>query len=145
MVSPLEECSGTKLNFMSAYKTRYGFSFTSSLQKGVAEVSFEVSYTSASSGDVILTPSSGIVTLQDGENQTVVSLEIVDDTTPEETERLTVSLISTTGDAVIVFPTSIAVTIAPSDDPNGVFVFASNSTDLSVEEGDTLLMRYIEH
>ena len=108
-------------------------------------MSFEVSYTSASSGDVIVTPSSGIVTLQDGENQTVVSLEIVDDTTPEETERLTVSLISTTGDAVIVFPTSAAVTIAPSDDPNGVFVFASNSTDLSVEEGDTLLMRYIEH
>ena len=108
-------------------------------------MSFEVSYTSASSGDVIVMPSSGIVILQDGENQTVVSLEIVDDTTPEETERLTVSLISTTGDAVIVFPTSAAVTIAPSDNPNGVFVFASNSTDLSVEEGDTLLMRYIEH
>ena len=103
-------------------------------------MSFQVSFTSASSGDVVILPSSGIVTLGDGESQTVISLEIVNDAIPEETESLSVSLVSTTGDAVLVTPTSAVITILPSDDPNGVFVFAANSTDLSVDEGDSLLM-----
>ena len=115
------------------------------LQSGVAEVSFQVTYTSASSGDVIITPSSGSVTLEDGQIETVISLEVVDDTTPEETESLEISLTSATGDAVLVSPSVSMVTILPSDDPNGVFVFAANSTDLSVEEGDTLQMLYATH
>ena len=103
-------------------------------------MSFQVSFTSASSSDVVILPSFGIITLGDGESQTVISLEIVNDAIPEETESLSVSLVSTTGDAVLVTPTSAVITILPSDDPNGVFVFAANSTDLSVDEGDSLLM-----
>ena len=99
-----------------------------------------MTYTSASSEDISVTPSSSVVTFQDGENEATISVTVVDDDTPEETERLEISLTSTTGDAVLVTPTTAVVTILPSDDPNGVFEFGANSTDLSVEEGDTLQM-----
>ena len=105
---------------------------------GVAEVSFEVSYLSASSNDLLITPSSGSVTLENGQNETTITLQVVDDDTPEESEELRVNLISTSGDAVLVTPTAATVTILPSNDPNGVFEFAANSTDLTAEEGDIL-------
>ena len=105
---------------------------------GVAEVSFQVSYTSASADDVVITPSSGIVTLAHGETEATITLEVVNDTTPEEAESLRVDLTSTTGDAVLVEPITATVDILASDDPNGVFQFAANSRELAAEEGDTL-------
>lgn len=105
---------------------------------GVAEVSFEITYISASSDDVIITPSSGTVTLLNGQNETTIYLEVVNDTVPEESERVRVTLTSTTGDAVLVNPTSASITLLPSDYPNGVFEFAANSTLLTANEGDTL-------
>ena len=105
---------------------------------GVAEVSFQVTYTSASADDVVITPSSGIVTLANGETEAIITIEVVNDTIPEESESLRVDLTSTTGDAVLVTPTTATVDILPSDDPNGVFQFAANSRELTAEEGDTL-------
>ena len=97
-----------------------------------------MAYTSASSDDVTITPSSSIVTFEDGEYEAVISVLVVNDTAPEETERLEISLTSTTGDAVLVTPTAAVFNILPNDDPNGVFVFGEDFTDLSVEEGESL-------
>ena len=96
---------------------------------------------SASAEDVMIMPSSGTVRLENGENETRISLVVVNDVTPEETERLEVRLTSTTGDAVLVTPTTALISILPSDDPNGVFEFSADSRNLSVEEGDTLQLR----
>lgn len=97
-----------------------------------------MTYMSAIADDVAITPTNRIVTLADGETETTITLEIVNDTTPEESESLRVELISTTGDAVLVTPTVATINILPSDDPNGVFQFAANSRDFTAEEGDTL-------
>ena len=96
-----------------------------------------MTYTNTSSDDVSITPSD-IVTFQDGQNETTISVSVIDDVTPEETESLELSLTSTTGDAVLVTPTTAVINILPSDYPNGVFVFGDSFTDLSLEEGDTV-------
>ena len=101
-------------------------------------MSFQVTYTSASADDVTIIPTSGLVTLVDGQNETTITLAVHDDAIPEETESLVVELTSTTGDAVLVEPTRATINILPSDDPNGVFQFAASSRDLTGEEGDTL-------
>lgn len=102
------------------------------------EVSFQVTYITAIASDIAITPTNSIVTLADGETETTITLQIVNDTIPEESESLRVELISTTGDSVLVTPTTATISILPSDDPNGVFQFAANSRDLTAEEGDTL-------
>lgn len=96
-----------------------------------------MNYTTTSSSDVSITPSD-TVTFHDGQNETTISLLVIDDVTPEETESLEISLTSTTGDAILVTPTTAVINILPSDYPNGVFVFGGSFTDLSLEEGDTV-------
>ena len=86
----------------------------------------------------MIAPTSGSVTLAHGETEATITLEVVNDTTPEESESLRVDINSTTGDAVLVTPTTAIVNILPSDDPNGVFQFAADSRELTAEEGDSL-------
>ena len=62
-----------------------------------ATVAFSVEYATASPSDVRVTPSGGVVSFPPGQTQAVVSVELVDDSLPEESERVLLSLDSTTG------------------------------------------------
>ena len=100
-------------------------------------MSFQVSYLSASTSDVVVMPDD-VITLVDGQTEATFTLIIVDDDTPEETETLQIELTNVTGDAVLVNSTVATVHIQPSDDPNGEFNFALDSRNISAIEGDTL-------
>ena len=107
---------------------------------GAAQVTFEVTYTTASTDDVIVTPSStgGVVNFVDGQTTAAISIEVVDDVIPEMSEILTVRLVSVSGDAVLVTPREATLQLSPSDDPNGVFQFNTGSSLLTVQEGDSV-------
>ena len=105
---------------------------------GVAQVTFEVAYSTASTNDVIITPAGGVVNFVDGQSTATISVDVVDDSIPEESEILTIRLISVSGDAVLVTQREATLQLSPSDDPNGVFQFNSNFILLSVQEGDSV-------
>ena len=96
-----------------------------------------MTYTTASASDVTITPVGGVVSFIDGQSTATISVNVVDDAIPEQSEILTIRLLSVTGDAVLVTPREATLQIAPSDDPNGVFQFDPNFILLSVQEGDT--------
>ena len=95
---------------------------------------------SASTSDVTIMPNDTI-TMVDGQTEAIVTLAVIDDDTPEETETFHIELTNITGDAVLVVPTVATVHIQPSDDPNGVFNFAADSRKISAMEGDTLQIK----
>ena len=105
---------------------------------GIAEVMYSVSYGTASPNDVSL--SNGVVSFAPGQMQASIMLVALDDTVPEEEELLMVTLVSVSGDAVLVSPGQVTVIIELSDDPNGVFAFADDSLQQDIEEGDTVLL-----
>ena len=96
-----------------------------------------MTYSTASASDVIITPVGGVVSFVNGQNTATISVDVVDDTIPEQSEILTIRLVSVTGDAILVIPREATLQIAPNDDPNGVFQFDPNFILLSVQEGDT--------
>jgi hypothetical protein len=96
-----------------------------------------VTYTTASASDVIITPVGGVVSFIDGQSTATISVNVVDDTIPEQSEILAIRLLSVTGDAVLVTQREATLQIAPSDNPNGVFQFDPNFILLSVQEGDS--------
>lgn len=104
----------------------------------MAQVTYEVTYLTASASDVIVTPTGGVVSFVDGQRAATISVDIVDDTIPEESEILTIRLISVSGDAVLVNPREATLQLSPNDDPNGVFQFNNEFTFLSVQEGESV-------
>lgn len=99
-----------------------------------------MTYTTASANDVTITPApiGGVVNFVDGQSSATISVEVLDDSIPEMSEILTFRLVSVTGDAVLVTPTEATLQVSPNDDPNGVFQFNSDSSFLSVQEGDSV-------
>ena len=63
---------------------------------GVAIVTFNVTYQTGSSNDVIITPSNQVV-FQDGETSTYINITFIDDVIPELNENLLLTLTSTAG------------------------------------------------
>ena len=108
------------------------------LHTGVAQVTFEVTYSTAMAGDVIITPTGGVVNFVNGQSIAAISVEVIDDVIPEMSEILTIRLISVTGDAVLVAPSEATLRLSPSDDPNGAFQFDDGFALLSVQEGDSV-------
>lgn len=105
---------------------------------GEAQVVYEVIYSTTSTSDVIITPAGGVVSFVNGQSTATISVDVVDDSTPEQSEILTIRLISVSGDAVLVTPREATLQIGPNDDPNGVFQFDPNFMLLSVQEGDSV-------
>ena len=105
---------------------------------GVADVTYSVSYQTASADDVELSPSQGVVMFSPGQTQANIAVDVLDDELPEEQELLSLSLQSVVGDAVLVSPTQATLVIEFSDDPNGLFGFADDSQLVAAEEGDTV-------
>ena len=64
---------------------------------GVATASFNATYQTASSSDVKIYPTNGVVMFQDGIISESINISIVDDLTPELNENLFLTLVSTTG------------------------------------------------
>ena len=60
-----------------------------------------MSYSSASAADVTITPSTGSVTLMDGQTEASITVDITDDAIPEETESLQIELTSASGEGVL--------------------------------------------
>ena len=107
---------------------------------GDALVTYEVTYSTASANDVTIAsgPNGGVVNFIDGQTSAVISVQVLDDLVPEESEILTIRLVSVSGDAVLVTPTEATLELLPSDDPNGVFEFDEDSALLAVQEGATV-------
>ena len=80
-------------------------------------VDWEAVAVTAQSSD--FTPQSGSVVLADGVSSTQLPLSIIDDTEPEFSETLTVSLVGSGRGARLDGILSATVTILASDDPNG--------------------------
>ena len=104
----------------------------------MAEVRFEVMYSSTSSGDVQIAPSSGVVELIAGQMQASISVAVMDDSMPEVEELLSVLLISTTGDTVLGGSINATLIIPPNDDPNGILSFSKDNLIVDAEEGQTI-------
>lgn len=97
-----------------------------------------MSYQTASSDDVMISPSEGVVIFAPGQTQASIMVSVLDDDVPEEQELFELSLVSVSGDAVLVSPTQATVVIEFSDDPNGLFAFAEDSVIVVADEGDTV-------
>ena len=104
----------------------------------MAQVTFELTYSTTSASDVIITPARGVVNFVDGESTAAISVEVVDDVIPEMSEILTIRLVSVTGDAVLVAPSEATLRLLPSDNPNGLFQFNEGFAILSAQEGDSV-------
>ena len=74
----------------------------------------------------------GTLIYQEGSAVSFIQLQIIDDTTPEDTENLAVFLDSIIGSAVFGTTTSAEIDIEISDDPFGVIGFNDNSMLLNV-------------
>ena len=132
-------CSHLSLSLSLSMKTLETFaSHTINLLAGEVQVTYEVTYSTASTSDVIITPAGGVVNFINGQSTATISVDVMDDSIPEQSEILTVRLISVSGDAVLVTPREATLQIAPNDDPNGVFQFDPDLILLSVQEGDSV-------
>ena len=134
----------------------------------MAIANFVVIYQTASSSDVIVYPAGGVVTFQDGQNVSLITVTVVSDGIPELDETLIVRLTSlsgnqvvgelfflgsncptfnplvsllSAGDAVLVPPTSATLLIPYNDYPNGLFQFAADSRALVANEGAFLTLK----
>ncbi|KAJ8285558.1 hypothetical protein GJAV_G00028220 [Gymnothorax javanicus] len=85
-------------------------------------------------GDDFSVASSDVVLLE-GESSKPVSIYIINDIIPEVEETFRIELLNqTTGGAMLGTPTQAIITILPSDDPFGAFVF--QAVPVTVEEPD---------
>ena len=82
---------------------------------------------SARSGEADYVPITQQVSFARGESRKSITVNIPDDDLPEPDENFTVVLTSSTGDTSIYGNTVGIVTIAASDDPNGIFHFDGDS------------------
>lgn len=67
------------------------------LSSGVAVVNFVILYQTASSSDVIVYPPGGVITFQDGQSVSQITMVILSDGIPELDETLIVRLVSLSG------------------------------------------------
>ena len=111
---------------------------------GVQSVMFSITEGRAKLGEDFNTGGGtlmGTLIFLEGSAVSYIQLQIIDDTTPEDTENLALYLESITGSAVFGTATSAEVDIEISDDPFGVIGFNDNSLLLEVRnptasEGD---------
>ena len=113
---------------------------------GRTNEAIRVSYTtmngSATSGDGDFTPVAQQILFARGETQKRLSVVIPDDDKPETDENFTIVLTSSTGDTSVYGNTVAVVTIAASDDPNGIFHFDGKSDlNKTASERDTVRFR----
>ena len=104
---------------------------------------YTVTYSEASPADLAVSPANGMVEFAPGQMQASVMVTIVDDDEPEQQEMATVSLISVSGDAVLVSPDQATLVILFNDDPSGIFSFRDDSLLLEAQEGDTAQLMYV--
>lgn len=101
------------------------------LRHGRTNEVIRVNYTtkdgSAMSTDRDYNPITRQILFASGETQKSISVYIPDDDKPESDENFTIVLTSSTGDTSIYGNAVAVVTIAASDDPNGIFHFDGNS------------------
>ena len=101
------------------------------LRHGRHDDAIRVNYTTrdglAKSSDGDYNPVSQQIQFGSGETQKSITVFIPDDDQPETDENFTIVLTSSTGDTSIYGNTVAVVTIAASDDPNGIFHFDGNS------------------
>jgi hypothetical protein len=101
------------------------------LRHGRTDEAIYVNYTtkdgSARSADRDYTPITQQVLFDAGETRKSFSVSIREDDKPETDENFTIVLTSSTGDTSIYGNKVVVVTIAASDDPNGIFHFNGNS------------------
>ena len=106
---------------------------------------FAVSHQETSPSDVVVTPSTNIISFSPGQTQARITVDVLDDTIPELQELLILTLVSiTAGDAVLVSPVQATLVIEMNDDPNGVFRFSDDSLMVEAEEGDMLRLMYVQ-
>ena len=103
---------------------------------GIAEVVYNVSYSTSSPEDVELSPLSGVVVFAAAQSQATITVGVVDDAEAELEELLVLSLVAVSGDAVLVSPDRATLVIEMSDSPNGVFSFVGDSQLVETDEGD---------
>lgn len=92
---------------------------------------------SASTGDYIPAINQSVV-FDIGESRKTISVQTLNDITPEIAEDFIVRLTASTGDTVLIHPTEATVTIIANDVPYGIFEFSSVSLSNTASEGDTL-------
>ena len=97
---------------------------------------------SASTGDYVAALNLP-VTFLPGEQRKNVSIQTINDDTPEIVEVFVVRLNGSTGDTVLIPPTEATVTIAANDDPYGIFDFSQASLNKIASEGDTVRFEYV--
>ncbi|KAJ8006188.1 hypothetical protein DPEC_G00125640 [Dallia pectoralis] len=76
-------------------------------------------------------PSSGNITVQDGQGEAVIDIRIVDDTEVESVERFSVTLMHVIGGARLGAETSVIVIIPPNDSPLGSFSFQEQTVNVT--------------
>lgn len=103
----------------------------------VAEVVYTVVYSASSPADVELSPLNGVVVFAPAQTQANITVTVLDDEQPELEEMLSLTLVSVSGDAVLVSPSLATLVIELSDDPNGVFAFTEDSLLVERQEGET--------
>ena len=113
------------------------------VRHGRMSEAIHVNYTtrddSAKSSDGDYDPVTGSVQFRRGEKQKNISVYIQDDERPESDENFTIVLTSSTGDTSIYGNTVAVVTIAASDDPNGIFHFYGDANlNKTALEGKTV-------
>ncbi len=116
------------------------------LRHGRTNEAIRVSYTtmngSATSGDGDFIPVAQQILFARGETQKRLFVVIPDDDKPETDENFTIVLTSSTGDTSVYGNTVAVVTIAASDDPNGIFHFDGKSDlNKTASERDTVRFR----
>ena len=116
------------------------------LRHGRLQEPISVNYTtmdgSATSADNDYTPINNRVDFASGVNKRTISVSVLDDDKPESDENFTIVLTGSTGDTSVYGNTIATVTIAASDDPNGIFSFGNRSQlNKTGNEGETMSFR----
>ncbi|KAL3865787.1 hypothetical protein ACJMK2_043142 [Sinanodonta woodiana] len=89
-----------------------------------------------------LSPMQGSVTFQDRQSTATLTLQVLDDTIPEDAERFTLQLLDPGTSAKLGTPVQRTLVIAPNDSPNGLISLYAAGTrmrEISVEEGVGLI------
>ncbi|KAM8777301.1 adhesion G-protein coupled receptor V1 [Rhynchonycteris naso] len=104
---------------------------------------YELAYVSSQSDFI---PSSGELIFEPGDREAVITVNILDDTIPEEEESFRVQLKNPKGGAEIGINGYVKITILSNDDAYGVVGFAQNSLYKQVEEmeQDSLITLNVE-
>ncbi|XP_033109462.1 adhesion G-protein coupled receptor V1-like [Anneissia japonica] len=105
---------------------------------GQISISFETNPDSAQRGLDYSITSTNVVFLE-GETTKALPVEILNDPVPEIEEQFEIILLNEiTGGAALGSPSRCAVTITPSDDPNGKFGFGQSHLEVNEPEGDDM-------